>query len=169
MKLHYAEATTHDERDAPFALMGDEGLIPWAMSSFTEPTLDDWRRVTAEGVLLCCREGDGQGRLLGCGHFMPFRGQVWEFEFTAFRAGFACAAAQARGGFAHMFERHGASALIGITPAAFLHAWGLAGACGLDIVKRLPGACWLARKQQYVDGVMVVCTPQTLRMAQKGA
>ena len=165
-KFTYTEAATLDTYVAPFKKMEAEGLLPWAMSCFEVPTLETWLRVTAHGVLLCCTDAD-TGELLGCAHFTRFQGSAWRFDFTAFHAGFACAAQQAQGGFAHMFERHSASAIVGITPAQFRHAWGLAEACGFEIVTRLPGACWLARKQRFVDGVMVMCTPQTLRAAQE--
>ena len=169
MRLTYAEIQ-HDDaaRDAVFARMSAEGLLGCAMSAFAAPSLDDWRRITdpTHGVLLCCSDAD-TGEPLGVGQFERWFGQVWRFDFTAFRAGFGCAAKQAQGGFAHLFERHGASAIVGITPVLFRHAWGLAQACGFRLLARLPGACWLARKNRFVDGVLVMCTPQTLRAAQE--
>ena len=164
--LTYTEATTPEARAFPFQKMEAEGLLPWAMSGFTAPTLDTWLRVTDHGVLLCCNDAN-TGDLLGCGHFTSFQGSVWRFDFTAFHAGFHCAAQQAQGGFEYMFKQHEASAIVGVTPVQFRHAWQLAEACGFEVVTRLPGACWLARKQQYVDGVMVMCTPQSLRLAQQ--
>ena len=164
MDLHYVEPTA-SERDALYAQMQAEGLLPFAMAAFAAPTLEDWRTVTAGGVLLCCHEG---GRVLGCAQFTPFYGQVWKFDFTAFRAGFACAAEQARGGFAWMFRQRGASALVGITPARYGHALALAEACGFVRVARLPGACWLARRACFVEGVLLLCTPESLREAQQG-
>lgn len=164
--LLYTEATTPEAKATSFHKMEAEGLLPWAMSGFTAPTLDTWLRVTAHGVLLCCTDA-ATGDLLGCGHFTIFQGSVWRFDFTAFHAGFHCAAQQAQGAFDYMFTQHDASAIVGITPVQFRHAWQLAEDCGFEIVTRLPGACWLARKQKYVDGVMVVCTPQSLRVAQQ--
>lgn len=161
----YTEATTPEAKAIPFRKADTEGLLPWAMSGFTAPTLETWLRVTAHGVLLCCTDA-ATGDLLGCGHFTTFQGSVWRFDFTAFHAGFHCAAQQAQGGFDYMFTQHDASAIVGITPVQFRHAWQLAEACGFEIVTRLPGACWLARKQRFVDGVMVMCTPQSLRLAQ---
>lgn len=162
----YTEATTPEAKAVPFHKMEAEGLLPWTLSCFEAPTLETWLNVTAHGVLLCCNDAD-TGDLLGCGHFTHFQGTVWRFDFTAFHAGFHCAAQQAQGGFDYMFKRYGTGAIVGITPVQFRHAWQLAEACGFEIVTRLPGACWLARKQKYVDGVMVVCTPQSLRVAQQ--
>ena len=168
MIFTYTEATTLEAKAVPYHKMEAEGLLPWAMSCIDNPTLERWLEITAAGVLLCCND-KASGKLLGCAHFTAFQGTIWRFDFTAFHAGFHCAAKQAQGAFAHMFERHGASAIVGITPVQFRHAWGLAEACGFEIVTRLPGACWLARKQSFVDGVMVMCTPQTLRNVQEGA
>lgn len=165
-KFIYTEAATDEAKAQPFHKMEAEGLLPWAMSCEIDYTLERWLGITSLGLLLCCTDA-GTGELLGCAHFTYFQGTIRRFDFTAFRAGFSCAAQQAQGAFAHMFERHGASAIVGITPAHFRHAWGLAEACGFEIVTRLPGACWLARKQRFVDGVMVMCTPQTLRAAQE--
>lgn len=162
----YTETTTPEAKAVPYHKMEAEGLLPWAMSCIDNPTLERWLEITAAGVLLCCND-EASGKMLGCAHFTAFQGTIWRFDFTAFHAGFHCAAKQAQGGFAHMFERHGASAIVGITPVQFRHAWGLAEACGFEIVTRLPGACWLARKQSFVDGVMVMCTPQTLRNVQE--
>lgn len=167
MIFTYTEATTPEAKAAPFHKMKAECLLPWAMSCIDNPTQERWLEITAAGVLLCCND-EASGKLLGCAHFTQFQGTIWRFDFTAFHAGFNCASKQAQGGFAHMFERHGASAIVGITPVQFRHAWGLAEACGFEIVTRLPGACWLARKQRFVDGVMVMCTPQTLRKVQEG-
>lgn len=166
--LTYTEAQSPQTRTMPYRKMEAEGLLPWAMSCVDTPTLERWLGITARGVLLCCNDAD-TGDLLGCGHFTRFQGAIWRFDFTAFHAGFACAAQQAQGGFAHMFGRHAASAIVGITPVRFRHAWGMAEACGFAVITRLPGACWLARKQRFVDGVMVMCTPQTLRAAREGA
>ncbi|WP_298997072.1 N-acetyltransferase [uncultured Desulfovibrio sp.] len=167
MAFTYTEATTPEAKAAPFHKMKAEGLLPWAMSCIDNPTLERWLEITAAGVLLCCTD-EASGKLLGCAHFTQFQGTIWRFDFTAFHAGFHCAAQQAQGGFDYMFERHSASAIVGITPVQFRHAWGLAEACGFKIVTRLPGACWLARKQRFVAGVMVMCTPQTLRNVQEG-
>lgn len=167
-KFTYTEATKTLEKARIFHKMKNEGLLPWAMSCFENPTPETWLKVTAHGVLLCSNDAN-TGDMLGCAHFTQFQGTAWRFDFTAFHAGFTCAAQQAQGAFAHMFERHGASAIVGITPVQFRHAWGLAEACGFEIITRMPGACWLARKQRFVAGVMVMCTPQTLRNVQEGA
>lgn len=162
MALIYRVAKTLAQRDEPYLRMRDEGLLACAMSAFAKPALSDWRRITApgKGFLLCCE--DQSGRLLGCGMFSPWRGRIWEFDFTAFRAAFGVAPLMARGGFAWMFENTDCAGVMGICPLPNRHAWRLAEACGFRVLARLPEACFYARKGNYVDGVLVLCTRLSL-------
>ena len=163
MALIYRVAKTLAQRDEPYLRMRDEGLLACAMSAFAKPALSDWRRITApgKGFLLCCEDQSGQ--LLGCGLFtrQPYR--VWQFDFTAFRAGFAVAAEQARGGFQWAFDHLDCTSIMGVCPLPNRHAWRLASACGFRVLARLPEACFYARKGKYVDGVLVLCTPENLK------
>lgn len=60
----------------------------------------------------------------------------------------------------------GISALIGITPKPFRHAWQYALQVGFQKIGILPAACHLARlsgdKARHVDAVITLCTPATL-------
>ena len=141
------------ERDEPFHRMRREGLLGCAMYAFAAPTLEDWRRVTARGLLLRCE--DTAGRLLACGLFTPWRGNMLEFDFTTFRESASLAPAMAAGGFAWIFRETGCAGIAGICPLPNRHAWRLAGACGFRVLGRLPGACYYARKGGHVDGVLV--------------
>ena len=40
-------------------------------------------------------------------------------------------------------------------------------ACGFVITGRLPAACWLARRGVHMDGIQLLCTPETLARAIK--
>ena len=157
-------------RDEPFHRMREEKLTSTALSVFAEPTLEDWRRITAPDRcwLLRC-ERPGTGELLGIGIFTPWRWRVWEFDFTAFRAGFAEAAGMARGGFAWIFEHAPVDAIMGICPAQNRHAWRLAEACGFRVLGRIPGACWWARRGRHMEGVFVLVDSASLRRAQGAA
>lgn len=44
----------------------------------------------------------------------------------------------------------------GITPATHRHVFPFIEALGFEIKGRLPGACWVERKQKHVDGVISV-------------
>ena len=153
MNFVYRPAKGQAECDEPFHRMKAGGLLGCAMYAFAEPTLEDWRRVTARGLLLRCE--DAAGRLLACGLFTPWRGKVLEFDFTAFRESAHLAPRMARGGFAWIFRETGCSGIAGICPVPNRHAWRLAEACGFRVLGRLAGACFYARKGRHVDGVLV--------------
>ncbi|MDO5483514.1 MAG: GNAT family protein, partial [Desulfovibrionaceae bacterium] len=101
---------------------------------------------------------DGQGRLLACGLFSPWRGALLEFDFTTFRATAPLAVDMARQGFAWLFARVDCAGLVGICPLPNRHAWRLAEACGFQRLARLPRACFYARKGQHVDGLLFLLT-----------
>lgn len=62
----------------------------------------------------------------------------------------------------------GISALVGITPKPFRHAWQFALNVGFQKMGILPAACRLARlsgggnRDSHVDAVVTLCTPETL-------
>lgn len=149
-------------RDEPFYRMREQGLLPFAMSAYPQPTLDDWRSVSDPARAWMLRCEDAQGTLCGVGVFTPWRGRAWEFDFTAFRHAFAHAVVMARGAFAWMFAYAPCDSIIGICPAPNRHAWRLAEACGFAVLGRLAGACLWGRTQRAVDGVFCVCTPHNL-------
>ena len=104
--------------------------------------------------------------MLACALFTPRRGKVWEFDCTTFRTASRLAARMAHGGLAWAFAHLDCAAIVGLCPAPNRHAWRLAEACGFRIMGRLPEACWHARKNRHVDGVLALCTPHDLRKAQ---
>ena len=90
---------------------------------------------------------------------------MWEFDFTTFRDSARLAVPMARGGLAWAFGNLDCAAVMGLCPAPNRHAWRLAEQCGFRVLGRLPGACLHARKQRWVEGVLVLCTPQDLANA----
>ena len=174
MQFRFMPITNSAAREAIFRRMQTEGLVQCAMSALASPTLAQWLQITApeRGVLLGCRKlehipasdvqpVDVQG-VLACAMFTPRRGKVWEFDFTTFRATAKLAVPMARKGLAWAFDHLDCAAVMGLCPAPNRHAWRLAEACGFRMLGRLPGACWIARKQSYADGVLVLCTPQDI-------
>lgn len=163
MHLRYRQCVGKRTRIAIYRQMKAERLLPWAMSSITTPSLAYWLALTArrDGVVLLRCEDDA-GRILGCGLFTRQPCRVWQFDFTAFRAGFPVAVTQARGGFQWAFDHLDCTSIMGVCPLPNRHAWKLAEACGFHVLARLPEACFYARKQKYVDGVLVLCTRQSL-------
>ena len=176
MRFCYAPIADQPARDAVFLRMQAERLTACAMSSLTSPTLAQWRDITAptRGVLAGCYAAViGQtaagpadpAHLLACAMFSPRRGRMWEFDFTTFRQTAGLAVPMARGVLAWAFEHLDCSAVMGLCPAPNRHAWRLAESCGFRLLGRLPGACLHARKRSWVDGMLVLCTPQDLTAA----
>ena len=75
----------------------------------------------------------------------------------------------ARAAFRWVFRHTETSALWGLCPVSNRHARRLATACGFVITGRLPAACWLARRGIHVDGIQLLCTPETLARAIKNS
>ena len=132
MELRYRNVETEQDRAAPIFKMQEQGLLSSAMSCIDSPSKKQKQKITARGVLLLCE--DEQGELLGCGHFTPFRGQVWEFDFTAFREAFHIAPQMARGGFRWVFEHLPASAIVGFCAEPNRLALLLLLVCGIEVM-----------------------------------
>ena len=173
MRFCYAPIADQPARDAVFLRMQAERLTACAMSSVPNPTLEQWQHITAptQGLLLGCYATQADrtshstaapAQLLACAMFSPRRGRVWEFDFTTFRSTAALAVPMARGGLGWAFENLNCAAVMGLCPAPNRHAWRLAERCGFRVLGRLPGACLHARKKTWTDGVLVLCTPQSL-------
>jgi len=158
----YKVVTDPAVRSGLYTRMVSEGLADYACSE-GRVSLERWMELTEPrdgnifGVSL-----DQFGNYCGMATFTRREYRMWRFDFAAFRRGFEEAVQQARGAFQWIFGLTDATALYGVTPALFRHSVNLAKACGFVEVTRLPSACWLARRNRYVDGVLVLCTRQTL-------
>lgn len=178
MSFFFAPMHAQPDRDAVFHRMQAEGLTACAMSALANPTLEQWRHITApeRAVLLGCHGAEAghaatgpapSARLLACAMFSPRRGRVWEFDFTTFRNAAALAVPMARGGLGWAFDNLDCAAVMGLCPSPNRHAWRLAESCGFRVLGHLPDACLHARKNAWVDGVLVLCTPQSLADIEK--
>ena len=125
--------------------------------------LDAWLKVTAptEKSFLAVSE-DFKGNYLGAAVFREDSYRMWNFDFVAFRMGFVCAIRQARGAFQWLFETTDAQAIQGVTPATHRHALRLAEACGVCSRVRIPQACYIARRDRWVDGIYHIITRDSL-------
>ena len=150
-------ADAQDARDAVFRQMRAEGLLGCAMSAHACPSLRQWRAITRpeRAWLLLCERIDAP-ELLGAALLTPWRGAVWEFDFTCFRRGMPWAVPMAREALAWIFAHAPVEALMGLCPRPNAHAWRLAERAGFSVIGVLPGACWWARRGRFVDGVVVL-------------
>lgn len=140
-----------------------------AMYAWAHPREDDWLRLVSAPGRLLLQATAPDGTALACGLFSPWRGQIREFDFTVFRPAFPLAVPLARAAFRWVFRHTETSALWGLCPVSNRHARRLATACGFVITGRLPAACWLARRGIHVDGIQLLCTPETLARAIKNS
>ena len=124
---------------------------------------DAWIKVTAptEHQFLAVSE-DFMGNYLGAAVFREHSYRMWSFDFVAFRMGFDRAIRQARGAFQWLFETTDAQAIQGVTPVTHRHALRLAEACGVCAKVRIPQACYIARRDRWVDGIYHIITRDSL-------
>lgn len=124
---------------------------------------DAWLKVTAptERSFLAVSE-DFKGNYLGAAVMREGSYRMWSFDFVAFRMGFDRAIKQARGAFQWLFETTDAQAVQGVTPVTHRHALRLAEACGVCAKVRIPEACYIARRDRWVDGIFHIITRESL-------
>ena len=164
----YAVVTDEHVRAAFYNRMITEGLAEAAMPA-GRMRLDEWLAMTAPGddsFLLA--SVDILGHYHGIALFRRREYRMWNWDFCSFRDGFGRAVEQARGAFDWFFAHTDGTSLYGVTPVTHRAARRLAAACGFVVCSVLPSACWLARRGKYVDGVLVLCTPQTLEDSEMG-
>lgn len=159
LPYRYAHIADADVRAALYSRLLDEGLADYAMSA-RQLDADGWLELTmpAPGNILHWHRLIASGHYHGTALFTQRGTACGRLILPAFALGSIVRLGRRVEPFAWIFEQANASCIYGVTPALFRHAWGLAEACGFKIVTRLPGACWLARKQRFVEGVMVMCT-----------
>ena len=159
---------THDRNPAARPTCRTHSI--WKPSGTTRaanPREDDWLHLVSAPGRLLLQATAPDGTALACGLFSPWRGRIREFDFTVFRPAFPLSVPLARAAFRWVFRHTETSALWGLCPVSNRHAWRLATACGFVITGRLPAACWLARRGVHVDGIQLLCTPETLARAIK--
>ncbi len=153
-------------REALFARMQEEKLLRTAMHAYHNPCLQDWLTLSQspQSLILCCMaqehdQGDVQ-KVRGMALLSPWQGRVWSFDFTAFRAHFPEAASMCRGGLQWIFDNLPCDSVMGLSAISNRHAWRLAEQSGFSVLGTVPGACYVARKYQYQDGVLVLAKRQ---------
>lgn len=160
-------------RDVLFWMMENEGLLGAAMYSMASPTYDDWLDVLARvdrfhGTMIGAY--DEYCWLYGFAQLLPFPDDqaAYEFDFCVFRHAFKEAVQLGHLAAAWAFENLPCDRLVGITPITNRHAWKIAEACGFVRHSVTPELCYVARKHKKVDGVITICTPESLKEATMG-
>lgn len=147
--------------------LAEEDLL-WAFEwQYDAPTLEQWMAVYGPHDTLLL-EGYVDGVPGGLLSLIPAMtdtrcGMV---GVTAYRNFFPCAERLVRGACLWVFEHLDCASLLGVIPAANHHALRMVPRVGFSVLGRVPGMCWYARKQQFVDGVLVVATPESVKQSE---
>ncbi|MCH5278073.1 MAG: hypothetical protein J1E80_09640 [Desulfovibrionaceae bacterium] len=168
---------TSDELDDAYARLAEQGLL-WALFPELESvSLEQWREMmggyparTAGTALpesgpVLLLGGFAGNALAGLLSVRPFMGrtQCGEAGVTALRPWFPWAARLSREGFLWAFEHLDCVSLVGRVAAPNRHILRMAESVGFRELGRIPGMCWHARKRKFVDGVLLLATPETVR------
>lgn len=99
-------------------------------------------------------------------HLWPYCGsaytRVGEVGVCAFRSHFRVAPAMCRAAMRWVFEHQDCSCLIGHIPDPNRHALRMLESVGFRKVCRVPGMGYYAKKRSFVDGVLVMATPDAV-------
>ena len=167
MERSYRILTELADFERVFQRLEREGLF-WASDcEWESPERARWlRSCTREDVLML--EGLVDGEPAGVLKLSPFmaRTRCGEIGVAAYRDFFRHAAWLARGACLWCFERLHCASLVGRVAAPNRHALRMAPRVGFRVLGRVPGMCWHGKKQQFVDGVLVLATPESVREAE---
>ena len=167
MERSYRILTELADFERVFQRLEQDGLF-WALDcEWESPERARWLRSCArEDVLML--EGLVDGEPAGLLKLSPFmaRTRCGEIGVAAYRDFFRHAAWLARGACLWCFERMDCESLVGRVAAPNRHALRMAPQVGFRVLGRVPGMCWHGKKQQFVDGVLVLATPESVREAE---
>ncbi len=161
--LPQEECISRSLRTKLFERMQKEGLLPFTMHAYANPTLEDWLELThpQKGCLISAVP-KGKERLCenmcAMALLTPLQGRLWSFDFTVFREHFSKAIPLSRGALPWIFAHLPCDALMGLSAKSNAHAWRLAQKAGFTILGHVPGACYMAKKFCYEEGVLVLAT-----------
>jgi hypothetical protein len=85
-----------------------------------------------------------------------YQGRTAQIHFAIFEEGRAEAVEIGKATMRWLSDLNWLHSVYGLTPATHRHVFPFIEAIGFKIMGRVPGACWIERKQKYVDGVASV-------------
>lgn len=143
-----------------WAAWPDMGAEEWTADEFC-------RRLGREEMYVL--GGSIDGELAGVMLLWPVAGRTLcaEVGLTAFRGYFREAPALCRGALLHAARELGLASVLGRVAATHRHILRLLGCLGFAELGRVPGLIWLAARERFVDGVLVMATPDSIRNAKE--
>ena len=85
-----------------------------------------------------------------------YQGRSAQIHFAIFEGHRAEAVQIGRATMDWLYEQEWLHSVYGLTPATHRHVFPFIEAIGFKIIGKLPGACWIERKQKHVAGVLSV-------------
>lgn len=85
-----------------------------------------------------------------------YQGRTAQIHFAIFEGHRAEAVQIGRATMAWLYEQGWLHSVYGLTPATHRHVFPFIEAIGFKILGKVPGACWIERKQKHVAGVLSV-------------
>lgn len=167
MERTYRVLTQDCDFERVFRRLEQDGLFQAFDCEWEEPDFPRWMaHCRRPDVLLL--EGCIDGMPAGLLKLIPFmaRTRCGEIGVVAYRDFFRHAAWLSRGAYLWCFEHMDCACLVGRVAAPNRHALAMAPAVGFRELCRIPQMCWHGGKQKFVDGVMMLATPETVQQAE---
>ena len=170
MEMTYQVLIRRDQLAAIYRRLADEGLL-WAVWSDIdgEQWSEDFFVSMLDRPEMLVLGGYVDGALAGVMTLNPLiqRTRTLEIGLTAFRDYFGQAEALCRGALLWACETQDVASFLGRVAAPNRHILRMLGRLGFRELGRVPGLGWYTRKQDFVEGVLVLATPASIR-ATKG-
>lgn len=166
MRRTYRRLAREEDLLSLYARLRGEDLL-WAVKPEVEA-----REWTEEVFLQLFRrpdvwvlEGSIDGEPAGAMTLRPAepRSLCGEIGLTAFRPFFRQAVPLCLGALLLACEELAVASFLGRVPAPNRHILAMLDRVGFHELGRVPGLCWHSRKQAFVDGVLVLATPESVR------
>lgn len=160
------DALTPERLSHIWDTLQEEGRTSWLFYDGLTAAKDDYIDFMCDPTVYAYAVYDHDCETLLATYFVNnFKGNVGMMHFCFFTAGQSRRYEIGIDACNFLLQSNGGiSALFGLTPKPFRHAWRYALAVGFRMLGVIPEACSLAvfDKPKLVDGVATLCTPQTL-------
>ena len=147
-------------------VLEDEGRTPWLFYDGLTASREDYITFMCDPQVYAYAVYDHDGETLLATYFVNnFMGDAAMMHYCFFMAGQNRRYEIGIDTCNFLLRNSGISALIGLTPKPFRHAWRYALRCGFRVLGVIPRVCKLeavGSNPRLVDGVLTLCTPQTL-------
>lgn len=166
MEMTYKVLLHEADYRAIYKIMRQDGTL---CTAWPDIDPDEWtpeimvRFMSRPDVLVLGGAVDGVPAGFMTLHAVGQRTMTAEIGVAAFRPFFRQAAALCRGALLWACDNLELASFLGKVAAPNRHVLAMLGQVGFQELGRVPGLCWYTRKQRFVDGVLVMATPESIR------